>query len=182
MATQVFDWIRHHADRAPDTIALTDIHSDRNWSYAELSQRIDQVAGSLQQSFGIERGDRVGVGEREAVAGVGVPGFFADLFSSADPDGVVRLRGGIEWAGSDTTYFVGALLPDRATSANARFQAIQPGTAAMAVMGFEAMHEGPVSNRFVGGVPIRGRSALLSVSANHCANQCFLIHFMKYFS
>ena len=27
-------------------------------------------------------------------------------------------------------------------------------------MGFEAMHEGPVSNRFVGGVPIRGRSAL----------------------
>lgn len=77
--------------------------------------------------------------EREAVAGVGVPGFFSDLFSSADPDGVVRMRGGIEWAGSDTTYFVGALLPDRATSANARFQAIQPGMAAVAVVGFEAM-------------------------------------------
>ena len=61
MATQVFDWIRHHANRAPDTIALTDIYSDRNWSYAELSQRIDQLAGSLQQTFGIERGDRVGV-------------------------------------------------------------------------------------------------------------------------
>ena len=61
MATQVFDWIRHHANRAPDTIALTDVYSDRNWSYAELSQRIDQLAGSLQQTLGIERGDRVGV-------------------------------------------------------------------------------------------------------------------------
>ena len=61
MATQVFDWIRHHANRAPDTIALTDVYSDRNWSYAELTQRIDQLAGSLQQTLGIERGDRVGV-------------------------------------------------------------------------------------------------------------------------
>ena len=61
MATQVFDWIRHHANRAPDTIALTDVYSDRNWSYAELSQRIERLAGSLQQTFGIERGDRVGV-------------------------------------------------------------------------------------------------------------------------
>ena len=61
MATQVFDWIRHHANRAPDTIALTDVYSDRNWSYAEFSQRIDQLAGSLQQTMGIERGDRVGV-------------------------------------------------------------------------------------------------------------------------
>ena len=61
MATQVFDWIRHHANRAPGTIAVTDIYSDRNWSYAELSQRIDQLAGSLQQTFAIERGDRVGV-------------------------------------------------------------------------------------------------------------------------
>ena len=50
MATQVFDWIRHHANRAPDTIALTDVYSDRNWSYAELSQRIDRLAGSLQNT------------------------------------------------------------------------------------------------------------------------------------
>ena len=48
MATQVFDWIRHHANRAPETIALTYVYSDRSWSYAELSQRIDQLAGSLQ--------------------------------------------------------------------------------------------------------------------------------------
>ena len=61
MATQVFDWIRHHANRAPDTIALSDIHSDRNWSYSELNHRIDQLTASLQQSLGIERGDRIGV-------------------------------------------------------------------------------------------------------------------------
>ena len=61
MATQVFDWIRHHANRAPDTIALADIHSDRNWSYSELNHRIDELTASLQQSMGIERGDRIGV-------------------------------------------------------------------------------------------------------------------------
>ena len=61
MATQVFDWIRHHANRAPDTTALADIRSDRNWSYSELNHRIDQLTASLQQSLGIERGDRIGV-------------------------------------------------------------------------------------------------------------------------
>ena len=61
MAPQVFDWIRHHANRAPDTTALADIRSDRNWSYSELNHRIDQLTASLQQSLGIERGDRIGV-------------------------------------------------------------------------------------------------------------------------
>lgn len=75
--------------------------------------------------------------ERESVAGVGVPGFFSELFGSADPDGVVRMTGGIEWAGVDLRYFVGALLPARATSASARFQAIQPGKSAMTVLGFD---------------------------------------------
>ena len=75
--------------------------------------------------------------EREAVAGVGVPGIFSDLFGSADPDGVIRLRGGVDWAGVDLRYFVGAVLPDRATSANARFQATVPGQVAMTVLGFD---------------------------------------------
>ena len=77
--------------------------------------------------------------EREVVAGIGVPGFFSDLFGNADPDGVVRMPGGVEWAGVDMKYFVGVLMPDRTTSANARFEPLKPGHSAMAVVDFDAM-------------------------------------------
>ncbi len=61
MATRVFDWIAHHANRSPESIAITDVHSNRNWTYAAFNRRISQLAGSLAETYRITRGDRVGV-------------------------------------------------------------------------------------------------------------------------
>jgi fatty-acyl-CoA synthase len=44
----------------PDNEALVDMASNRRWTYGELNDEIDVVARGLM-SFGIERGDRVGI-------------------------------------------------------------------------------------------------------------------------
>ena len=48
------------ASRYPDIEALVDVPSGRRWTYAELNAEIDSLARALM-SFGIEKGDRVGV-------------------------------------------------------------------------------------------------------------------------
>ncbi len=62
---------------------------------------------------------------------LGVAGFF----SAAQPE--VALSGGIDWAGQQTPYFLGAFAPDHAGRATALFRALEPGERAAVSVGFE---------------------------------------------
>lgn len=53
-------WVRFHARTAPDRVAIEDLTFVRTFTYAELSDRIDRLAGYLA-GRGIRRGDRVAV-------------------------------------------------------------------------------------------------------------------------
>ncbi len=59
--------------------------------------------------------------ERELVSGLGVPGFFGG------GERRIEHRGNLEWAGVDNRYFLAALIADRARTAEATFEAIEPG-------------------------------------------------------
>ena len=59
MSTIAYDWIAHHARFAPDSPAMTDVWSDRAFSYAQMNDRVARLATVLRQRFGVERGDRV---------------------------------------------------------------------------------------------------------------------------
>ena len=61
MSVRVFDWITNHADHSPEQVALVDLFSARQFTYAELNVRVGSLAGYLRDELGIERGDRVGV-------------------------------------------------------------------------------------------------------------------------
>lgn len=54
------DWISHHAAIAPGRRAMTDIHSGRSFTYAEMNGRCSRLASHLRH-LGIEHGDRVAV-------------------------------------------------------------------------------------------------------------------------
>ena len=53
------DWIAHHAERSPDSIACVDAYSDRTFSYAGFDDRISRLANALRDQLGITEGARV---------------------------------------------------------------------------------------------------------------------------
>ena len=54
-----YDWVAHHAARAPAKLALVDLATDRRLSYADLHDRADRLAHHLRSVLGLARGDRV---------------------------------------------------------------------------------------------------------------------------
>ncbi len=58
MSGQVVDWIKHHGTRTPEKLALLELPSGRAFTYAQMHQRVAQLAGFLK-SKGIKKGDRV---------------------------------------------------------------------------------------------------------------------------
>jgi fatty-acyl-CoA synthase len=56
-----FDWIRRHAERTPDKLALVDAHSGRQLSYAQLNGRASRLASFLVDTLGLRAGDRVSI-------------------------------------------------------------------------------------------------------------------------
>lgn len=56
-----FDWIKRHAERTPDKLALVDAYSGRELTYAQLNARANRLASFLRDTAGIQRGDRVAV-------------------------------------------------------------------------------------------------------------------------
>ncbi len=56
-----FDWIKRHAERTPDKIAVVDAHTDRQFTYAEFNQRANCFASFLVQELGVNQGDRVAI-------------------------------------------------------------------------------------------------------------------------
>ncbi len=71
--------------------------------------------------------------EEELLGGIGRPGFLG----MSPARSVYEFPGTIEWAGSQTTYFLSAMLPDNPSQAEAHFLVAQPGTAAVAEVRFE---------------------------------------------
>ena len=61
-----FDWIRRHAERTPDKLAVVDAYSGRQFTYAQLNERANRFASFLQDTLGIGRGDRVSILEQNS--------------------------------------------------------------------------------------------------------------------
>jgi fatty-acyl-CoA synthase len=61
MFTRVYDWIAHHANQAPEQVAMVDLFSAREFTYAQFDERVGCLAGYLRTGLGVERGDRVAV-------------------------------------------------------------------------------------------------------------------------
>ena len=74
--------------------------------------------------------------ERELIQGLGKLGFFGS-FTGGAPEKVLTFPGETDWAGFDTTYFLGAILPDVPAEASARFVAVEPGVQGVAQLFFE---------------------------------------------
>jgi fatty-acyl-CoA synthase len=53
-----YDWIAHHAHRRPNHLAIDDLQTGRNFTYAELDRRTGQLTAALAKR-GIAKGDRV---------------------------------------------------------------------------------------------------------------------------
>jgi fatty-acyl-CoA synthase len=58
MSLVVRDWIEYHAEATPHKRAMFDLASGRDFTYAEMNERVGRVAGFLK-SKGIKAGDRV---------------------------------------------------------------------------------------------------------------------------
>jgi len=56
-----FDWIKRHAERTPDKLALVDAHTSRIFTYAQFNERANCLASFLKDTLGVKRGDRVSI-------------------------------------------------------------------------------------------------------------------------
>jgi fatty-acyl-CoA synthase len=56
-----FDWIKRHAERTPDKLALVDAHTGRTFTYAHFNERANRLAGFLKDTLGLKGGDRVSI-------------------------------------------------------------------------------------------------------------------------
>jgi fatty-acyl-CoA synthase len=54
-----FDWIRRHAERTPEKLALVDAHTDRQFTYQQFNERANRLASFLKDTLGIGQGDRI---------------------------------------------------------------------------------------------------------------------------
>jgi fatty-acyl-CoA synthase len=56
-----YDWIAHFGRRTPHKVAVVDLGSGRQFTYAQFDARISRLAAHLRDGLGIKRGDRVAV-------------------------------------------------------------------------------------------------------------------------
>ncbi|MFC0282808.1 long-chain fatty acid--CoA ligase [Camelimonas abortus] len=61
MAVRYYDWIAHHATRTPDRLAVVNLATGCETSYAQFDGRIGRLAAALRRRFGVGAGDRVAV-------------------------------------------------------------------------------------------------------------------------
>lgn len=60
MPVQYYDWGARQAEMRPDTLAIVDVNTGRQLTYADLDDRANRLARWLQD-HGVEAGDRVGL-------------------------------------------------------------------------------------------------------------------------
>ena len=56
-----FDWLKRHAERTPDKLALVDAHTRRTLTYAQFNERANRCASFLKDTLGIRPGERVSI-------------------------------------------------------------------------------------------------------------------------
>lgn len=56
-----FDWIKRHAERTPDKLALVDAHTGRQFTYTQFKQRANRFASFLKIQLGLKKGERVSI-------------------------------------------------------------------------------------------------------------------------
>jgi fatty-acyl-CoA synthase len=56
-----FDWIKRHAERTPEKLAVVDAHTGRQFTYAQFNERADRLASFFGNRLGLEPGDRVSI-------------------------------------------------------------------------------------------------------------------------
>jgi fatty-acyl-CoA synthase len=56
-----FDWIKRHAERAPEKLALVDAHSGRRLTYTQFNERADRLASFLVDTLGLKVGERISI-------------------------------------------------------------------------------------------------------------------------
>ena len=61
MTALYYDWIASNAMRRPESLATVDLGTGRRLTYAAFDERIGRLASVLRTTFGVKRGDRVGV-------------------------------------------------------------------------------------------------------------------------
>ncbi len=107
------------------------------------------TARALEPSFAVTMMDRTREGadfrelsvvaladgsvERSMISGFGMPGFFGSMTGSA-PERERAFSGAVEWAGTDSHYFLTAMIPDVARDALATWSAAVPGEQALVTL------------------------------------------------
>src|SRR5215471_66814 len=61
MTIPAYDWIAHYAAKRGERIAMEDLATGRQFTYAEFDQRVGRLAAGLRTRYGVRRGDRVAV-------------------------------------------------------------------------------------------------------------------------
>src|SRR3546814_3202292 len=56
-----YDWIAYHAKTNPDSLAQVEVDSHREFTYAQLNDRVGRLAAHLRGSAKVKPGDRVAV-------------------------------------------------------------------------------------------------------------------------
>ncbi len=56
-----FDWIKRHAERNPDKLAIVDAHTGRQFTYAQFNERANRFASFLKNELGVKQGERVSI-------------------------------------------------------------------------------------------------------------------------
>ncbi|MEC9133167.1 MAG: class I adenylate-forming enzyme family protein, partial [Pseudomonadota bacterium] len=60
MSVKHYDWVAHHANMRGDKVAIVDLDTGTELTYAELDQRASKLAAWMQ-SKGMAKGDRVAI-------------------------------------------------------------------------------------------------------------------------
>lgn len=60
------DALRHHSHVTPQALAMVDLATGRKYSYTLLNERVERLAGALQQRYDVAKGDRVAVLSRNS--------------------------------------------------------------------------------------------------------------------
>lgn len=56
-----FDWLKRHAERTPDKLAVVDAYTGRQLTYAQFNERANRLASFLKDGIGIKAGERVSI-------------------------------------------------------------------------------------------------------------------------
>ncbi len=98
------DWIQRHAERTPDRLAMVDLASGRQLSYAQLNARANRLAAYLRDEARLQQGDRISILAKNSVD------YFVVLFACSKVGVILNT---LNWrlAVPELAYIVGDCTP-----------------------------------------------------------------------